>query len=205
MSWQTTSKRVQKPSKKILLIFWWKQSKPGEKHINHSIYLCRAPAPTLPSLHCVRTHIHTYRAVSKHGKLSSKHRLCPIYPPVILHSLQTKPVTRETNTNSHTSDKIFPSSYILTLSEYGFIHLYRWLTASLIQYFHTHEKKDKWGKGDKRRLFGSTWLDMQCLFIHWQPRIISAYSSLWQTWTVPTTNKAFEFSWPSTFYTKLKI
>lgn len=91
------------PKTKALLSFWHKHSKPGGKHINSSIYLYRAHAPAFPSLYCVATRTHTYRAVSKHGKLNSKHRLWPIYLPVILLSLQTKP--GKTNSNSHTSDE----------------------------------------------------------------------------------------------------
>lgn len=46
------------PKTKALFGFWCKHSKPAEKHINSSIYLYRAHAPTLPSLYCVHTYPH---------------------------------------------------------------------------------------------------------------------------------------------------
>lgn len=154
-------------------------------------------------LYIVCTRTHTCRAVSKHGKLNSKHRLWPIYLPVILLSLQTTPVTEKTNSNSQTSDEtlfIFRShSFCVGFHMYLDRHIFIWCN------YCTHEEKAKKKKKDKRILSGRTGLNMHCLLSQWQPRTISAYGSLWGTWTFTTANVLFILGWLSNVYTKLFI
>lgn len=142
-----------------------------------------------PHLHLYSVWAHARRAVSKDGKLNSKHRLWPHNICLAFYSLCKPNLLTESQAQTATHlTRLSPHLPFPTLSCVGFHmcldrHIFLWCN------YCTHEGK---ARGEKKRerikedfLAEEDWT-LHCLLSQWQPRTISAYGSLWGKRTITT-------------------